>query len=54
MGRGIAFLNRRTTDAEVTQRRCFASVTPKGEQLTHRILGTEADWRGTVVAEGYA
>jgi len=47
MGHGMTFTDLRTTDAEVTQRRCFASVTPKGEQLTHATSGTEADWRRT-------
>lgn len=52
MGRGIAFSDCRTTAATVTQRRCFAAVTPKGEQLPHRILCTGAD-RRTNGAEGW-
>jgi hypothetical protein len=37
----------RTTDAEVTQRRRYASVPPKGVRLTHRFLCAVADWRMT-------
>lgn len=43
----MMFRDLRTTDALPTQRRRFASVTPKGEQLTHRFSSAEADRRST-------
>jgi hypothetical protein len=35
------------TDAQLMQRRCFASVPPKGERLMHRASSTGADWCGS-------
>jgi hypothetical protein len=39
------FADLRTTDAQPTQRRRYASVPPKGVRLTHRILCAGAECR---------
>jgi hypothetical protein len=43
----MTFLNCRISAAEVTQRRYFAAVPPKGVRLPHRNLCIEADCRRT-------
>lgn len=50
MGHGIAIPDRCATDAQPMQRRCFASVPPKGVRLMHAPSAVAGDWCSSAAA----